>query len=378
MPTLRPTRRRGAVAVFAAFMLIGVFAFVAFSIDIGTILVAKSELQNAADAAAIAGAWELMDENALNGGTAQWLLEDQAIEGAEEFVSFNQVLTDSVSAGTGNVTVGFIPNPLDRNSPFVTGSGNAANAVEVRLFCNSNYNSPVNMVFARVLGIQKTDVEATATAAILSSINGVSTPPSGGNLGMLPYALDEDTWLDLLSNATSDDWEWDAAAGEISSGSDGIFEANLFPQGTGSPGNRGTVDIGSNNNSTADIARQIVYGISPADLSYHGGKLEFDTDGKMYLNGDTGISAGVKDELESIKGQPRIIPIFRSVSGPGNNATYTIVKLVGVRILEVKLTGKMSDKRVVIQPANVAISGGIPGTNNTTSSFIYTPAWLVR
>ena len=42
--------------------------------------------------------------------------------------------------------------------------------------------------------------------------------------------------------------------------------------------------------------------------------------GKLYLNGDTGISAGVKDELASIKGQPRIIPIFSTVSGNGNNA----------------------------------------------------------
>jgi hypothetical protein len=66
------------------------------------------------------------------------------------------------------------------------------------------------------------------------------------------------------------------------------------------------------------------------------------------------------------------------VTGPGNNATYTIVRLVGIRILEVKLTGKMSGKRAIIQPANVVINGGIPGTNSTTSSFVYTPAWLVR
>ena len=370
--------RRGTVAVLTAFMLIGLFSFIAFSIDVGTILVARSELQNAADAAAIAGAWELMDENALTGGTAQAVLESQAIAGAEEFVVLNQVLTQSMLAGSGNVTVGYIADPMDRTSPFLLGSGNSPNAVQVHLFCNSTYNSPVDMAFARVLGIQHTDVDATATAAILSSINGVTTPSGGGNLGMLPYALDEDTWLDVLASATSDDWEWDAAAGEINSGSDGVWEANLFPQGTGSPGNRGTVDIGSSNNSTNDIARQILYCISPEDLAYHGGKLEFNAAGELYLNGDTGISAGVKDELESIKGQPRVIPIFSSVTGPGNNATYTIVRLVGIRILEVKLTGKMSGKRAIIQPANVVINGGIPGTNSTTSSFVYTPAWLVR
>ena len=70
-----------------------------------------------------------------------------------------------------------------------------------------------------------------------------------------------------------------------------------------------------------------------------GGSLQFNASGVLHLNGDTGISAGVKDELASIIGQPRIIPIFSSVVGPGNNADYTIVKFVGVRILAVKLTG---------------------------------------
>ena len=96
----------------------------------------------------------------------------------------------------------------------------------------------------------------------------------------------------------------------------------------GSPGNRGTVDIGSSNNSTNDIARQILYGISASDLAYHGGKLEFNSCGYLILNGDTGISAGVKDELAEIKGQPRCIPVFSQVNGPGNNADYKIVKCV--------------------------------------------------
>jgi len=48
----------------------------------------------------------------------------------------------------------------------------------------------------------------------------------------------------------------------------------------------------------------------------------------------------VKDELASIVGKPRIIPIFDSVSGPGNNASYEIVAFAVVRIMDVKLTGK--------------------------------------
>jgi len=43
--------------------------------------------------------------------------------------------------------------------------------------------------------------------------------------------------------------------------------------------------------------------------------------------------------------------------GPENNASYTIVKFVGVRITYVKLTGSMSNKQVIIQPAVCKMKG---------------------
>jgi hypothetical protein len=106
--------------------------------------------------------------------------------------------------------------------------------------------------------------------------------------------------------------------------------------------------------------------------------LKFDANGELDLNGDTGISAGVKDELASIKGKPRIIPIFASVTGPGNNANYTIVAFAGIRIMEVVLTGKQSSKRVIIQPAQVNAKGGIPGSGPQTSYYTYSKPWLVQ
>jgi hypothetical protein len=123
-----------------------------------------------------------------------------------------------------------------------------------------------------------------------------------------------------------------------------------------------------------------VHGISPADLAFHGGKLELDENNELELNGDTGISAGIKDELASIIGQTRIIPIFSEVEGPGNNAQYTIVKWVGVRIMEVKLTGPMNKKRVIVQPAKIITRGAIPAEPGgpQTSTLVYSPPWIVR
>jgi hypothetical protein len=109
-----------------------------------------------------------------------------------------------------------------------------------------------------------------------------------------------------------------------------------------------------------------------------GKPLVFDADGELILNGDTGISAGVKDELAAIIGQPRVIPIFREVKGPGNNAMYTIVKWCGIRIVDVKLTGAMNKKHVTIQLAPVVVRGVVPSTNTSDSSYVYSPAVLLK
>ena len=68
------------------------------------------------------------------------------------------------------------------------------------------------------------------------------------------------------------------------------------------------------------------------------------------MSGDTGIDANLEGELKSIIGELRMLPVFRTVVNPGTNATYTIVKWVGVRIMDVSLKGQ--DWYVIIQPAS--------------------------
>ena len=194
---------------------------------------------------------------------------------------------------------------------------------------------------------------------------------------MLPIALDEPSWLAAIADSTEDKYAF--AGGSVSGGSDGICETNLYPKGNGSPGNRGTVDIGATDNSTADLSRQVLHGVSKQDFLDLGKPMEFDSNGELLLNGDTGISAGIKDELATLIGKTRIIPVFRSVSKNGNNAVYTIVRFEGVRILDVKLTGKKSLKRVIVQPATVVARGSkIDYTGTHYSTHLVTPVMLVE
>jgi hypothetical protein len=103
-----------------------------------------------------------------------------------------------------------------------------------------------------------------------------------------------------------------------------------------------------------------------------------DANGQLTLKGDTGISAGVKDELALIKGEPRVIPIFSTVTGNGNNATYTIVKWEGIRIMYVKLTGSMSQKKVMIQLAPISTAGIVASTTAEPGKYVFSPVVLVQ
>jgi Mg-chelatase subunit ChlD len=76
--------RRGAILILAAFFMIAMLALLALTIDLGYVITAKSELQRATDAAALAGAGKLVD------GT------DVAQDAAFEYFARNPVGTGAV------------------------------------------------------------------------------------------------------------------------------------------------------------------------------------------------------------------------------------------------------------------------------------------
>lgn len=377
----RSQNRRGAINVLVAFVLIGMLAMAALSVDIGYLLNAREELQRSCDSAALAACWELASRTA-NGSSAEEA-QSQAIEVASTYAGLNDVAKESPALATsaaggadGDVVFGYVGDVSNPDS-FTTNTS-VYNAVRVRVQRTEQVNGDVPFFLGGLFGKHGQETQASATAMLVSSVRGFQTPSDGGNQGILPFALDMETWNTYEAGGFSDNWAYDKETQTVSSGSDGQREFNLYPQGTGSPGNRGTVDIGGANNSTNDIARQIVEGISEEDLEDLGQPLELDDYGEMELNGDTGISAGVKDELASIKGERRVIPVFSNVTGPGNNAQFTIVKWVGIRVMEVKLTGNKNSKRLMVQEAPVEMRGVVPSTSTSSSTSVYSPVFMLQ
>lgn len=277
-----------------------------------------------------------------------------------------------------DVALGHLNNLANQNEPMSFADPDMFNAVAVTVRKNETRNGPVGLLFAQVFGMQSSNLGAEATAAFEGGVVGFRVTPSTGNAELLPFTLHVDSWNNLLSGlvTSGDEYTYNKETGNVTPGPDGVLELNLYP-GAGAdqlpPGNFGTVDIGSSNNSTNDIARQIVEGVNESDLSYLGGEFRVPTN----LNGDTGLSAGVKDELQSIIGMPRAIPLFNSVTGPGNNSTFHVIKIVGIRIMHVKLTGPMNKKQVIIQPAYLVDDSAITDPNYA-SDFVFKRVRLVR
>lgn len=367
----RRHRRRGAAAVFGLFLIISLVILTAVTLDFGYIHVAETELTRSADAAAMAGCWEVFDQQAAQQPDAA--VEEAAKAAANSIALKNVVGDTALQLSSGDVEVG----TYGLDGSWSTSTSGDLNAVRVTLRRQGASNSQLPLFFGALTGRDSQSLHTKATAAMFNAIEGFLEPEANESRGILPIALDEPSWLEALAGNTEDVFSY--SGGRVASGADGVFETNLYPKGTGAPGNRGTVDIGGANNSTSDLSRQVLYGISAQDFIDLGKPLMFDTNGELDLNGDTGISAGIKDELASLIGKTRVIPIFRRVTGNGNNATFTIVRFEGVRILDVKLTGKGSQKRVIIQPAKVVARGTkIDWTGQHRSSHLVTPVMLVE
>jgi hypothetical protein len=352
---------------------------------------ARNEAQSSADAAAMAAAWRLMDQNRLRGSSYVTAVTDASRQAAVDYAARNPIInvppvldSNGGNASGGDIVVGRLNNPNDAGEQlsFVDAAG--YNAVHVFLHRDEVRNGPIDLFFAGIFGRQTSEISASATAAFYDGVIGWHVNDTTGNAGLLPLALRKSVWDELLAGTftTGDQYAYNTSTGAVTTGSgDGINELNLYPgSGAGQlpPGNFGTVDIGSSNNSTADIERQILNGLSESDLAFFGGELRLGDDGTLTLNGDTGLSGAIADELTAMIGKPRAIPIFTEVAGPGNNSLFTIVGFVGIRIMNVKLTGAMNSKRVVIQPAYLIDDSVIVGESTGQSSFVYKPVQLVH
>lgn len=153
----------GAVSIIFSILLLILFGFAALAVDLGYMAVAKSELQNSADAGARAGALRLY----INGSGPNWTSAQQR---AEELAELNPstgnpvVLLSAPEVGYWNLDTrgqtiqsptGFTPTAKDLPAVKVTASRTGAGD-----------GGPISTLFARTLEIDSAPSSATAIAVV--------------------------------------------------------------------------------------------------------------------------------------------------------------------------------------------------------------------
>jgi Flp pilus assembly protein TadG len=168
---LRCVNNRGIAVIYVALILVVLLAFVGLAIDIGYMYLAKTQLQNAADSAAHAGASKLL----ATGGIITNLSDARipiAKAAAVNFALYNKaagksivILSDgtNVLSDTNDVTVGYWDGTSYTDGPSVT----HINAFKARP--RRTENSPggkVAIFFGKVIGISEMAAAASAVAAL--------------------------------------------------------------------------------------------------------------------------------------------------------------------------------------------------------------------
>jgi Flp pilus assembly protein TadG len=175
----------GVTAIVLAIALVALLGFAALAVDIGYLYSTRNELQNAADAAALAAARQLgriYAESALTsrdfGSTENASHLSLIYSTATTVAGKNIAAGSSVNVSMGDITIGqWNPDARTLSATLVE-----PDAVRVTARRDAASGQAVALFFARVLGIQTADVSAIATAALsgLSQINeGELTIPVG-------------------------------------------------------------------------------------------------------------------------------------------------------------------------------------------------------
>ena len=334
-PARESRNRRGTIAILAAMMMVMLLGMAAFSVDYGYILTARTDLQAAADAAVLAAARELVPNEDGSQDYSIYATREKVRDYANTNINsaeWFQIPDDDIEIGRYDTSTIYSGGPLTllQDGVFDT--------VRVTLRQDGVNNDSIPLFFARVLGSNAADIQVSATAVL---------PPARGmkpGSGVLPFAVPIDEW-NAMSIGT-----------ERSIYGDGHIEDS---SGNHLGGNWGTVDIGEDNNSANDMRDQILEGLRQSDLD--GLAADVGPDGlpripdntelqaPLWVNGDTGLSAGMQSAVEDIMFTPRLIPLYDEVFDPGNNSEFHIVCWGVVEVIDVDLHGALPNKHLTIR-----------------------------
>ena len=141
---------RGAVLVHAAVAMLGLLAFSALTIDLGTLWVARAEAQNAVDAAALSGGIALAYVDPAD--------HPSAIAAARAVAQAHRIWGEPIPAGSLTTSAG----PCPAGAPSVTGD-----CLTVAVQRGGGTGTPLPVFFSSLFGVGSATLQASASAKVM-------------------------------------------------------------------------------------------------------------------------------------------------------------------------------------------------------------------
>lgn len=166
---------RGAIAVMVSLLLIFLVGFAALAIDAGYLMVTRNELQNVADASALAAMRKLGEEygNLTYGAQMNFVADRAEIVAEAQAAAFaNAAAGKNIVVNDADVVIG----RWDGETKTLTPGLLRPDAVRVSARRDNQANGQVATLLAGVVGVRSEPVSASATAAL----TGLSRVPESG------------------------------------------------------------------------------------------------------------------------------------------------------------------------------------------------------
>jgi Flp pilus assembly protein TadG len=388
-------RRRGAIAPLMAVLMLPLLGMLAFSIDVGYIVLVQTDLQNAADAAALAGAERLQGlyvQYYSPGLTAtqQSAVLTQATTNvapntstgapgspmytAEQFSNYNKAGGVYISVLDSDVTFGY----MGASGSYSTSYTAFPNTISVTTRRDGNANTPLSLFFGPVFNVSSENMTATARATIYAGDITTLKVIQGIDAHILPVALDVNIWKNFYSTGKSPD-------GNTYYASNGDPQLQVYPTNTNTPGSFGLIDVGPPQNNAPAFRNWIDTGETPNDIQYllNNNLLPVSMTSPAAWKVGPGLKSTLLTNFQDEIGKPNLIPLFTPAStspytaatGNGQGATYAVVGFAGVAISQA--TGNGNNMNISVQPAaNIDATSVIanPAPAGTTQSSFSTTA----
>lgn len=187
-------RQRGVVAIIVGLMLAVLVGFVGLAIDGGHLYLTKTELQNAADACALAASYELTGAPTI--AAAAFNRADAAGRTVAQLNKFN---FQGAAIGAADISVAF-GTALSAGSPWVSAATAPANAKYVRCTIDRNATGGRGIApyFMQVLGFGATTVSSLATATLSPAQSNCAVPMALCTQGSAPtYGYTPGDWVSM-------------------------------------------------------------------------------------------------------------------------------------------------------------------------------------